>query len=94
MSIALEEETVALCSWAQSSSLSHILLGLPMQVVSKAGNSRRQDRCEKADSENWGGHSELVPGISVLRPDLPCVPILLSNRRLCGGLCPSHPGWN
>lgn len=94
MSMALKEETVVLCPWAQSSSLSHILLGLPMQVVSKAGNSRRQDRREKADSENWGGHSEPVPGISVLRPDLPCVPILLSNRCPCGGLCPSHPGWN
>lgn len=69
MSMALEEETVALCPWAQSSSLSHIFLGLSMQVVSKAGNSRRQDRREKAVSENWGGYSEPVPGISVPRPD-------------------------
>lgn len=79
MYVSLEEETVALCPWAQSSSLSHILLGLPIQVVSKAGNSRRQDRREKAVSENWGGHSEPVPRISVPRPDLPCVPILLST---------------
>lgn len=50
-----------------------------MQVVSKEGNSRQQDRHEKAVSENWGGHSEPVPGILVPRPDLPCVPILLST---------------